>query len=334
MSADFSRRAALVPCAGILIALFSMAAGTQASDYPSRPITLIVPFAAGGPLDVLSRTIAESMSRQLGQPIIVENLTGAGGSVGSAKAVRAEPSGYVLLAGHAGTLAANVGLYPRLPYDPINDLEPIGFMGDVPQVIVTRKSFPVKEPGRFLYYVKENADKVTMGHAGVGSASHLAGLLFQQAIGKSIQSVAYRGSGPAMIDLMGGQFDFMIDLTTNAVSQIESGTIQPIAVLRDQRIAILPNVMTTAEIGLPRVKAAIWNALVAPKGTPQFVILKLNGALRTAFSDPSVVAKLDKLGVDPPPADLLTPEGARAMIKDEVERWLPIIKGSGASLQP
>lgn len=304
----------------------------EPANYPVRSITLIVPFAAGGPADVLARTVSDAMGRTLGQTFIVENIAGAGGSLGSGRAAKASPDGYTLLVGHAGTHAGNVGLFERLSYDPVNDFEPIGFLGDVPQVIVVNPQFPVTDPRDFFEYVRTNADKLTLGHAGVGSASHLASLLFAKSIGKSINSVSYRGSGPAMNDLIGGQFDFMIDLTSNALPQIEAGTVRPIAVLRQDRVPALPDVPTTAEIGFPELKATIWNVLLAPKATPPHMVSKLNAALRSALADPAVQARLTKLGVEPSESSVRTTEAGRAFIKTEVERWFPIVKASGATL--
>lgn len=322
--------------AGSLFVFSSVTSSVAAepTDYPSRSITLIVPFAAGGPADVLARTVSDAMGRLLGQTFIVENVAGAGGSLGSARAAKASPDGYTLLAGHAGTHAGNVGLFERLPYDPVGDFEPIGFLGDVPQVIVVNPKFPANEPRDFFEYVRHHADKLTLGHAGVGSASHLASLLFAKSIGKPLNAVGYRGSGPAMNDLIGGQFDFMIDLTSNALPQIEAGTVRPIAVLRQDRVPALPNVPTTSEIGFPQLKATIWNVLLAPKATPPHIVSKLNSALLAALADPTVQARLSKLGVEPPESSAQTIEGRREFIKMEVERWLPIVKAAGASLSP
>lgn len=317
---------------GLVAISLTTSAAAQSTDYPSRSITLIVPFAAGGPADVLTRTVSDAMGRQLGQTFIVENVAGAGGTIGSTRAAKASPDGYTLLAGHAGTHAGNVGLFGRLAYDPVKDYEPIGFMGDVPQVIVVKSGFPATDARGFFDYVRANADKLVLGHAGIGSASHLASLLLANSIGKSINSVSYRGSGPAMNDLIGGQFDFMIDLTSNALPQIEAGTVRPIAVLRSVRVPTLPNVPTTAEVGFPELRATIWNVLLAPKSTPPHIVSKLSTALRSALANPAVQARLSKLGIEQPETNVQTPEEGRAFIKTEVERWLPIVKASGSTL--
>jgi tripartite-type tricarboxylate transporter receptor subunit TctC len=307
-------------------------AGAGAQDvYPTEPVTVIVPFAAGGPTDGLARIVAQSLTEKLGQQVLVENAPGAGGTIGSGRAARAEPDGYTLLVGHAGTLAANVGLYKKLPYSSVDDFEPIGFMGDVPQILLVKKDLPVQTAAEFITYAKEHQDELNCGTAGTGSAAHLGGLLLNAALGTQIQLVGYKGAGPAMTDLMGGQIDCMVDVTTTAVPQIKAGTVRPLAVLRAQRIAVVPDVPTTAEVGLQNMEANIWNVLLAPKGTPQPVVDRLATALRETMQEPAVKERLAELGVELPTQTQATPAEIRAYIQAEVDRWSPVIKAAGAS---
>jgi tripartite-type tricarboxylate transporter receptor subunit TctC len=307
-------------------------AGAGAQDaYPTRPVTAIVPFAAGGPTDGLARIVAQSLTEKLSQQVLVENAPGAGGTIGSGRAARADADGYTLLVGHAGTLAANVGLYRKLPYDSVNDFEPIGFMGDVPQILLVKKDLPVQTAAEFIAYAKEHQDELNCGTAGIGSAAHLGGLLLNAALGTEIELVGYKGAGPAMNDLVGGQIDCMVDVTTTAVPQIKASTVRPLAVLRAQRIAVVPDVPTTAEVGLQNMEANIWNVLLAPKGTPQPVLDHLAAALRETMQDPTVKERLAQLGVELPTQKEATPAEIRAYIQAEVDRWLPVIKAAGVS---
>jgi tripartite-type tricarboxylate transporter receptor subunit TctC len=307
-------------------------AGAAAQDaYPSRPVTAIVPFAAGGPTDGLARIVAQSLTQKLGQQVLIENVPGAGGTIGSGRVARADADGYTLLVGHAGTLAANVGLYKKLPYSSVDDFEPIGFMGDVPQILLVEKDLPVQTAAEFFAYAKEHQDEINCGTAGVGSAAHLGGLLLNAALGTKMELVSYKGAGPAMNDLMGGQIDCMVDVTTTAVPQIKAGTVRPLAVLRAQRIAVVPDVPTTAEVGLQNMEANIWNVLLAPKGTPQPVLDRLATALRATMQNPAVQERLAQLGVELPSQTQATPAEIRAYIQAEVDRWLPVIKAAGVS---
>ena len=290
-----------------------------------------MPFAAGGPTDGLARIVAQCLTQKLGQQVLIENVPGAGGTIGSGRVARAEPDGYTLLVGHAGTLAANVGLYKKLPYSSVDDFEPIGFMGDVPQILLVKKDLPVQTAAEFFTYAKEHQDEINCGTAGVGSAAHLGGLLLNAALGTKMELVSYKGAGPAMNDLMGGQIDCMVDVTTTAVPQIKAGTVRPLAVLRAQRIAVVPDVPTTAEVGLQNMEANIWNVLLAPKGTPQPVLDRLATALRETMQDPAVQERLAQLGVELPTQTQATPAEIRAYIQAEVDRWLPVIKAAGVS---
>lgn len=300
--------------------------------YPERPITLIVPFAAGGPSDSLARQVVEAMSRNLNQRIVVENVGGAGGTIGSSRAARATPDGYTILLGHSGTHAANIGLYKKLPYDALGDFEMIGSVGDQPQFLVVRKSLPVKDFKEFAAYVKANQDKMTYGTAGVGSATHLGGVLLNSALGTNVRAVVYRGSGPAMNDLIAGHLDFLIDVSSTALPQIRGGTVVPMAVLRSERVPSAPDVPGAKDLGLPTLNSSIWTVFMAPKGTSKAIVDRLNASLRAALEDPTVRERLKVLGVEPPEASRMSPEGTRAFVKAEIDRWLPIIRQAGISL--
>jgi tripartite-type tricarboxylate transporter receptor subunit TctC len=306
--------------------------GMAQTGYPERAITLIVPFAAGGPSDVLARHVVEAMSRNLGQRIVVDNAGGAGGTIGSARGARAAPDGYTLLLGHTGTMAANVGLYKKLPYDTLQDFEMIGSVGDQPQFLIVRKALAVRDFREFADYARTHQQRMTYGTAGVGSATHLGGLLLNAALGTETTPIAYRGSGPAMIDLMAGQIDFLIDVSSTALPRIRSGAVTPIAVLRAARVPSAPEVPGARDLGLPTLDSSIWTVFVASRGTPRAVVERLNQSLRTALDDPVVGSRLETLGVERPEADRMSPNGTRAFVRAEIERWLPIIRKAGISL--
>lgn len=318
---------------GAMLAVATAAASTPAqaqSSYPERPITLIIPFAAGGPSDVLGRHVADAMSKNIGQRIVVENVGGAGGTIGSNRGARAVPDGYTILLGHTGTHAANVGLYKKLPYDAVRDFEPIGSVGDQPQFLVVKKSLPIKNFQEFAAYLKANP--ATYGTAGVGSATHLGGLLVNAALGTNATPVAYKSSGPAMTDLIAGHIDFLIDVSSTALPQIRGGTVTPVAVLRSERVPSAPDVPGAKDLGLPSLDSSIWTVFLAPAGTPKPIVDKLNQSLRTALEDPDVKTKLVQLGVEPPEASRMSPDGTRAYVASEIKRWLPIIQKAGVSL--
>lgn len=318
---------------GILAALgLAIAPAAKAQTYPTRPVTLVVPFAAGGPTDALARLVAESMGRDLGQQMIVENAGGAGGTIGSARVARATPDGYSLLFGHAGTHAASVGLYRKLPYDPVNDYEHIGEVGDAPQILVVKKTLPVKTLKEFIDYTKANQKTMNFGTAGVGSAAYLGGVMLNSMLGTDVTPVHYRGAGPAMADVMAGQLDYMVDVSTTALPQIQGGTVHPIAVLRSTRISALPDLPATPEAGLPGVDFSVWNVVMAPKGTPEPIVDRLNQALRRTLADATVRERLKQYAIELPDEKRMTPEGTRAHIQAEIEKWLPIIKATGVSL--
>ena len=314
----------------LLIGLAVLALGGRASadDYPTRAITVIVPYAAGGPTDTLARLIGQAMGKTLGQTILIEDVGGAGGTLGAAKAAQAPPDGYVLLL-HNTAQATAVALYRSLPYDPVTDFEPIGQVADVPQTIVARPNFPANDLKGLIAQIKAQQDKLSYGHAGIGSAAHLCGMLLSSTLGVEMTSVAYRGTGPALNDLMAGQIDLLCDQTTNTVPQIRAGKIKAYAVTTKTRVAALPDLPTADEAGLPGFEVFVWHGLYAPKGTPMPIIDKLVGALQTALKDETVIKRLSELGAQPVSPERATPDGLRAHLKAEIARWTPIIKAAG-----
>lgn len=316
-------------CAGLL-ALASLAgpAASQA-DYPSRPITVIVPFAAGGPTDIVARIVSENMSKTLGQTIVIENALGAGGTTASTRAKRATPDGYTIIMGHMGTHAAAVALYPNLQYDPRTDFEPIGVAAGTPVLILGRKDFPPKDLKEFVAYVKGNANKLNMAHAGVGSVSFTTCLLLNHVLNVKPTSIPYQGTGPALNALVAGQVDYMCDQIVNVVPQILAGTIKAYAIGTAERNPALPDVPTSKEAGLPEFEASAWNALFAPKGTPKPIIDKLSAALDKALDDEGVRKRLLELGSDLPDKNKRTPQALGDLVKSEIDRWSPIIKAAG-----
>ena len=296
--------------------------------YPTKVITIIVPFSAGGPTDTVTRLLGQSMGKSLGQQIIVENVAGAGGTIGATRAARAAPDGYTLLLYHIGMSTAPA-LYRRLPFKPVEDFEPIGLITDVPMTLVAKKDFPARDLKELIGYVKANRDKVSYANAGIGAASHLCGMLFMTAIDTDLTTVPYKGTAPAMNDLLGGQVDFMCDQTTNTTSQIKGGKIKVYGVTAKKRVPSLPEVPTLHEAGLPGFEVAIWHGLYAPKGTPKPVIDKLAGALQQALKDPLVKTRFAELGTEPVAEERARPEALRAHLKAETDKWAPIIKRAG-----
>lgn len=310
------------------LTLACLSTGVLADDYPSRAITLVMPYAAGGPGDTLARIVAQGMSKSLGKPIVIENIAGAGGTIGSAQVAGAKPDGYTLLINHISH-ATNPTLYRKLRYDTLKDFEPIGLVADLPMAFVAKKSFPAKEFAELIQYVKVNKEKVTYGHAGIGSASHLCGLMFFSAIQTQVTTVPYKGSGPAMNDLLGGQIDFMCDQTINVISPIKSGAVKPYAVTSPQRTASLPDLPTADEAGLKSFQLNIWYGMFAPAGTPKPVIDKIVAALNASLRDPDVVSKLEGLGAIPAAPERVNPGPLQAHVKAEIDRWAPVIKAAG-----
>jgi tripartite-type tricarboxylate transporter receptor subunit TctC len=316
-----------------LIALFASVlllsvSPSSAQDYPTKVITMVVPFAAGGPTDTVARLITVPMSKTLKQQVIVENVGGAGGTIAANRVAKAAPDGYTILIHHIG-MATAPALYRKLPYNPMTDFEPIGLINEVPMALVAKKDFPAKDLKELIAYVKANKDKVNYANAGLGAASHLCGMLFMSAIQTDVTTVPYSGTAPAMNDLLGGQVDFMCDQTTNTTSQIKAGKIKVYGVTTKKRVASLPNVPTMDEAGLKGFEVSIWHALYGPKGTPKPVIDKLTKALQGALKDATVKQRFADLGTEPVDEKRATPEALRAHLKAEIDRWAPIIKKAG-----
>lgn len=312
-----------------LAAALLIGAGTaQAEDYPTRPITMVVPFAAGGPTDTVARLVAQSMSKTLGQQVVVENVGGAGGTIGAARVAKADPDGYTILLHHIGQATAAT-LYRKLSYDAKVDFAPVGLVTDVPMTIVARKDFPAKDLKELVAYVKANPDKVTLANAGVGAASHLCGMLFMQALGTPLTTVPYKGTGPAMNDLVAGQVDLMCDQTTNTTGQIKGGAVKAYAVTTPTRVASLSDLPTTTEAGLPGVQVAVWHGIYAPKGTPEAVTKKLSEALKVALHDDTVKARFAELGTEPVTDARATPKALGDYVASEIDRWKPVITAAG-----
>jgi tripartite-type tricarboxylate transporter receptor subunit TctC len=304
------------------------AAPALAQDYPAKPIVIVVPAAAGGPSDTLTRVLAAAMSGPLKQQLLVDNSGGAGGTIGINKVAKARADGYTLLQYHIG-MATSPALYRQLPYDTLNDFEYIGQVADVPMMLIAKKATPSANFAEFLAYVKANADKLAYSNAGVGSASYLCGLLLKSTIQVDFTMVPYKGTGPAMNDLIGGQVDFMCDQTTNTVPQVKSGNVKVYGVTTAARLRSLPEVPTLDEQGLRGFDLVVWNGLYAPKGTPKPVLDRLVAALQAAVQDPVFVARLAELGAEPVPLAKATPESLRALLKSEVDKWTPIIRKTG-----
>ena len=304
------------------------ASQASADPYPSKVITVIVPFSAGGPTDTIARLLAQTMGPILKTQVIVENVAGAGGTIGAARVAQAKPDGYTLFVHHIGQSTAP-SLYRKLTYDPIRDFEPIGLANDGAMTLVARKDFPAKDLKELIAYVKANKDKVTLANAGVGAASHLCGMLFMSAVQTDLTTIPYKGTGPAMNDLLGGQVDFMCDQTTNTTSQIKAGKIKVYGVTTKKRIGALPEVPTMSEAGLPNFEITVWHAMYAPKGTPKPIIEKLSKALQEALRDPTLKQRFADLGSEPVAQNRATPEALRAQLKSEIDKWGPIIKKAG-----
>jgi tripartite-type tricarboxylate transporter receptor subunit TctC len=300
----------------------------RAQAYPSRSITLIVPFAAGGPTDVTARIVGEHMSRTLGQQLIVENVAGAGGTIGSTRAMRASPDGYTIQMGQLGTHAASVALYPNLAYKPDVDFEPIGLVVDQAVLIVSKKDFPAKDLREFVTYVQANAKNLNMAHAGVGSITHFTCLLLNSTLGVKPTMVPYNGAGPAINALVGSQVDYMCDTIPDIVQQVQGGTIKAYAIGTTERNPALPNVPTSKEAGLPEFQASAWYALFAPKGTPKPTLDKLTEALDKALDDETVRKRLLDLGCDIPNKTKRGQQALAALVKSEIARWTPVIKAA------
>src|ERR687892_20708 len=314
---------------GVLVSLLVVAVSqVNAQEYPNKVITMIVPFAAGGPTDTVARLLGGPMSKTLKQQVIVENVGGAGGTIAANRVAKASADGYTFLIHHIGMSTAPA-LYRKLPYNPMTDFEPIGLINEVPMTLVAKKDFQAKDLKELIAYVKANKQKVNYANAGLGAASHLCGMLFMSAIQTEVTTVPYSGTAPAMNDLLGGQVDFMCDQTTNTTSQIKAGKIKVYGVTTKKRVPSLPDVPTMDEAGLKGFEVSIWHALYAPKGTPKPVIDKLTKALQDALKDSNVKQRFGELGTEPVAENRATPEAHRALLKAETDRWGPIIKKAG-----
>ena len=324
-----SKRAVLAAAAG-LVATGLAAAGAAAQGYPTRPISMIVPFAAGGPTDVIARIVGDHMSRTLGQQVVVENVVGGGGTTGITRGANAQADGYTLMMGHMGTHGAAPALYPSLKYDPAKDFTPIGLAAGTPIVIVARKNFPAKDLKEFVAYVRENGPKLNMAHAGVGSVSHTAGVLLASVLDIKPNLVPYRGTGPALNDLVANTVDFMPDQIVNVSTQITGDTIRGYAIATPERSPALPDVPTTKEGGLEGYQVSAWNAIFAPKNLPNDLKLKLVGALDKALDDETTRKRILDLGGTVPSKAERTPDALQKLVESEVARWTPILKAAGA----
>jgi tripartite-type tricarboxylate transporter receptor subunit TctC len=309
-------------------ALLAVAATATAQDWPTRNITMIVPYAAGGPTDTVARVVAQAMTKPLGQTVVVENRPSAGGVLGPEVVKNAKPDGYTILIHHIG-MATTPVLYRQLRYNPLTDFEYIGLINDVPMTIIGKPGFQPTNLKELIAYMKANKDKVTYANAGIGAASHLCGLLFMSAVGVDVLTVPYKGTGPAMNDLIGGQVDFMCDQTTSTTGQIKGGKVRVYGITSPQRVASLSQVPTLAEQGLKGAEVSIWHGLYAPKGTPKPVLDKLVAALQQALADPAVTQKFNDLGAVTVSKDRQTPAALQAHLKAEIDKWGPIIRKAG-----
>lgn len=304
-------------------------AGAGAQPYPSRPVSIVVPFAAGGPTDIVARSIGDAMSRSMpGSNFIVDNAVGAGGTIGVSKVARAAPDGYTLLVFHIGMATAPT-LYRKLPFDPLKDFEYIGLINEVAMTLLAKNTLPVRDIGELVPYLKQNANKVSLANAGIGSASHLCGLLFMSAIATDLVTVPYKGTAPALADLMGGQVDLLCDQTTNTVPQIKSGKVRALAVTSPARLSVLPELPTLAESGLKGFDVSVWHGMYAPKGTPKAVVDQLVAGLQKALTDPAIVKRFADLGTEPVTQAKATPAALQSHLATEIAKWAPLIKKAG-----
>ncbi|WP_137131405.1 tripartite tricarboxylate transporter substrate-binding protein [Rhizobium sp. FY34] len=315
-------------CATAVAAVTLSSTLAGAAGYPERSITMIVPFSAGGPTDTVARLVAESMSKDLGQQIIIENVGGAGGTLGAGRVANADGDGYTLLLHHIG-MATSATLYRKLAYNTLGAFEYVGLVTDVPMTIVTRKDMEAKDLKGLIEFAKANKDKVTVANAGIGAASHLCGMMFMSAIQTPLVTVPYKGTGPAMTDLLGGQVDIMCDQTTNTTKQIQGGTIKAYAVTSPKRLDVMKDVPTAVEGGLPGFEVGIWHGIYAPKGTPTEVTERLSKALKVALKDANVSARFAELGTVPSSESDATPAALKAKLEGEIARWKPVIEGAG-----
>ena len=314
-----------------ILAALAFGGAALAENYPSHPITIIVPFAAGGPSDAMARILAERMKVTLGEAVLIENVTGAGGSIGVGRAVRSPPDGYSISFGHLGTHVANGAVY-KLGYDLVADLEPVVLLPSNPMIIVSKNDVPAKSLKELLEWLKARPSPPTAGTAGAGSGSHIAGLYFENVAGIKLQYVPYRGTAPAMNDLVAGQIDIIVDQTSNSIAQVRAGTIRAYAVTDDKRVASAPDIPTTDEAGLPGFHMTLWSGLWVPKDTPKDIVTRLNAAAVEALNDPAVKKQLENLGLQMPPKDQLSPQALGTWQKAEIAKWWPMIKAANVKV--
>lgn len=325
---DVKRRTVLAAFVAVAIS----GGNALADKFPSRPITIVVPFAAGGPSDAMARILAERMKVTLGETILVENVTGAGGSIGVGRAVRSPPDGYTISFGHLGTHVANGAIY-KLGYDLVADLEPVALLPSNPMIIVSKNAVPAKSLAELLAWLKARPAPATAGTAGAGSGSHIAGLYFENITGIKLQYVPYRGTGPAMNDLVAGQIDLIVDQTSNSIGQVRAGNIRAYAITDSKRVESAPDIPTTDEAGLPGFHMTLWSGMWVPKDTPKDIVTKLNAAAVDALNDPAARKQLENLGLQMPPKDQLSPEALGAWQKAEIAKWWPMIKAANVKVE-
>ena len=313
------------------LAVLAFGGAASAQNYPSRPITLIVPFSAGGPSDVMARILAERMKVALGETVLIENVTGAGGSIGTGRAVRSPPDGYTVSFGHLGTHVANGAIY-KLSYDLVADLDPVVLLPSNTMIVVTKNAVPAKSLTELLAWLKARTEPAAAGTAGAGSGSHIAGLYFENITGIKLQYVPYRGTGPAMNDLVAGQIDLIVDQLSNSINQVRAGTIRGYAVTDTKRAESASDIPTADEAGLPGFHMTLWSGLWVPKGTPKEIIAKLNAAAVEALNDPGVRKQLENLGLQMPPKDQLSPQALGDWQKAEIAKWWPMIKAANVKV--
>lgn len=315
--------------AALAVGVMGSFTAAHAADFPgSKPVSAVVPFAAGGPTDKVSRELVQIMSKHLGATIVIENLGGAGGTIGAKKVAQSKNDGHTVLIHHIGMSTAPA-LYRNLGFDPLKDFEFVGEIADVPMVMVGNKNLPPATFKELVPYVKANAAKMSLANAGIGSASHLCGLLFQSAIQTELTTVPYKGTAPALTDILGGQVNLMCDQTTNIAGQLKAGALKPYAAMQSRRVEAFKDIPTAAEQGLPGLEVKIWHAMYAPKGTPKPVIDQLSAALQKAVTDPSFRAKMADLGAEAVPAQRATPESLKTFLASEIDKWTPVIKKAG-----
>ena len=315
-----------------LIGLLISGGSALAENFPSHPITIIVPFSAGGPSDAMARVLAERMKATLGEALLIENVTGAGGSIGVGRAVRSPPDGYTISFGHLGTHVANGAIY-KLGYDLVTDLEPVVLLPSNPMIVVSKNAVPAKSLKELIEWLKARPAPATAGTAGAGSGSHIAGLYFENVTGIKLQYVPYRGTAPAMNDLIAGQIDVIVDQTSNSIAQVRAGNIRAYAVTADKRLEQASDVPTTDEAGLPGFHMTLWSGLWVPKDTPKDIVAKLNASAVDALNDPAVRGQLENLGLQMPPADQLSPEALGSWQKAEIAKWWPMIKAANVKVE-